>query len=132
MPDDQRGFTCGDYKIGLLAATGEERSLIEKEHTDFTHYLAGFKPMKELADPWRDSKTGIICFADRKAFTLPLDVGLLLQKVFSFNQAFNYPKEEEAIASSDITKAPFVIPRALLECGRISSVIRPAVLFADR
>jgi len=54
VSDDQRGVACGDYKIELSAAAGEEHSMIEEEHTDFTHYLAELKLMKDLSDLWKE------------------------------------------------------------------------------
>lgn len=52
VPDDERGVACGDYKIELATATVEERSLIQKEHQDFTYYVSGLKDMKDLTDLW--------------------------------------------------------------------------------
>ncbi len=54
IPTDQHGVSCGDFKIELEATIDEERSFIQKGHTEYTHTITSFEEMKQLIGIWQD------------------------------------------------------------------------------
>jgi len=54
IPDDRIGVSYGAYRIENSVQSADDRALVEKEHKEFSKYIAGTKIMEKLVTLWKE------------------------------------------------------------------------------